>query len=100
MYIVHEKTVECLVCCNPSVGLDPRLHALGYNHGKKLIDYKPVPGALTVEQAEALLQPRKTEGKSKRRKRYHKERRRRRLLRRRCLPPPSPPPRGYPRRRK
>lgn len=73
-FIVSDKFVECLVCKKRSIGYDVRGHATQDRHQDKLLDYRPVPGALSVVEAEAELEPRKDDGRRKRRKKYRKER--------------------------
>ena len=72
-FIVGDKTVQCLVCGNALISYRVREHALGDKHQRNLIEYALEPGALNVLQAEALLEPRVTEGRKKRRKRYHRQ---------------------------
>ena len=72
-FVVRGKFVECLICGMPSVGLNVRTHANGREHTRKLQDSDEIPGALTVEQAEALLQVSTSMGRKKRRKAYNLE---------------------------
>ena len=46
-FLVGDKIVACLVCRNPSVGFNVRGHAIGRPHQKALIEFKPVPAALS-----------------------------------------------------
>ena len=74
-FIVGDKFVECLACRLPSIGYNVRGHAESSPHKRRLVDYEPAAGALTVAEAEALLEPRRTEGRKKRRKQYASQRR-------------------------
>ena len=75
-FVIGEKFVRCDCCDDWSIGLDVRKHVReSKKHLRALDDYEPVPGTLTVVQAEALLEPRKTEGKKRRRRRFRREKR-------------------------
>ena len=63
--------------CSKTVDFEVRNHATNNrDHLVRLVDFEPVPNALTVDEAEKLLEPRKTESRKRRRDRYQRESRR------------------------